>query len=773
MFKAIFGKKEDSVIADATRYVEYGRSFAVFEDGSQYINRMGDELERMGYDIVYIDLMMPYHSHCCNIIEWVGGEMRYAQAAADILIDSLPCREENRKNDEILKLLLSALLFRVTTLPDGALPNVYSILRGNNSQGKNLNIWADGFTSLDTLYRIVRIHEPNAQDLCFYESIRSSLYRNNAIEDLLMRLHTIADPENSLILSKTDWEMPGLGKNKKAVFVKENNTEELEPYYQLLYIQLGGLPSRSDGRRHENALWIPSETDRFSSGAVQDRPAFRGRYYQPSYRRTALDVARYINGIDGFERKRAGRTGGGKDVADGADRQETDGRMPNGGKTESRTGYGASGNDTGAGYPARQKNSADRTGSTQNTFHAQESGAGVKYAGTWNTMEGTVSTERSGNFKTWDIRNGAGSVPGNSMEGQRAASTGTKSNRLYPTKIKKYLDLHIIKQYEAKKMVAMAIFKQAEELKAALQDGEYRKSKHDGRVLLLIGPTGTGKTMIASMAAEYAGLPYVKIDASQITADGWAGMDKADIFRQLHFASASRLSSASKPSAGSKLAAEFGIIILDEFDKFVGAAKNVNGRNYSIKDQQTILGMLDGIPVSTTSRQEAAETFNTGHNLFILTGAFTDLYEYRKEKGKPGIGFNAASREAVQENIRQELVKTGMLPELAGRINAVAFTDDLSADDIRRAIFEVEGNCIEEYRKMLTRNGISLEIDEDSLMDMIKSEMNEGLGVRGIKNRILEELDRKTYEAFETGKDKIMLKENEGQIFSAGEDNSR
>ena len=114
-----------------------------------------------------------------------------------------------------------------------------------------------------------------------------------------------------------------------------------------------------------------------------------------------------------------------------------------------------------------------------------------------------------------------------------------------------------------------------------------------------------------------------------------------------------------------------------------------------------------------------------------------------------------------------------MLPELAGRINAVAFTDDLSADDIRRAIFEVEGNCIEEYRKMLTRNGISLEIDEDSLMDMIKSEMNEGLGVRGIKNRILEELDKKTYEAFETGKDKIMLKENEGQIFSAGEDNSR
>ena len=67
MFKAIFGKKEDSVIADAARYVEYGRSFAVFEDGSQYINRMGDELERMGYDIVYIDLMMPYHSHCCNI----------------------------------------------------------------------------------------------------------------------------------------------------------------------------------------------------------------------------------------------------------------------------------------------------------------------------------------------------------------------------------------------------------------------------------------------------------------------------------------------------------------------------------------------------------------------------------------------------------------------------------------------------------------------------------------------------------------------------------
>lgn len=249
--------------------------------------------------------------------------------------------------------------------------------------------------------------------------------------------------------------------------------------------------------------------------------------------------------------------------------------------------------------------------------------------------------------------------------------------RYNPIQIRGYLDFKVVGQKEVKEALSVALFLH---LLSYHKNGNVEKT-HENRVILLIGPSGSGKTLLASSLAQFAQLPCVTIDASQLSADGWKGLNKDDIFRQLY----------TKKGEGRP---DYGIIVLDEFDKLITKVRGTPHEAYTKLDQQSLLGILDGTPVSEA---RGTQVYQTGNNLFILTGAFTELEELRKKKrAAHQIGFGSEFQDGTEEeqDIRVELIELGMLSELAGRITTIAFTHVLSEDEIYEAVTDAACSVI-------------------------------------------------------------------------------
>ena len=314
--------------------------------------------------------------------------------------------------------------------------------------------------------------------------------------------------------------------------------------------------------------------------------------------------------------------------------------------------------------------------------------------------------------------------------------------RYNPVQIREYLDFKAVGQEEAKKALSVALFLH---LLSFHKNGNIEKT-HENRVILLIGPSGSGKTLLASSLAQFAQLPCVIIDASQLSADGWKGLNKDDIFRQLY----------AKKGEGRP---DYGIIVLDEFDKLITKVRGTPHEAYTKLDQQSLLGMLDGTPVSEA---RGTQVYQTGNNLFILTGAFTELEELRKKKrAAHQIGFGSEFQEGTEgeQDIRAELIELGMLPELAGRITTIAFTHALSQDEIYEAVTDSDGSCLQRYQELLRYIGRELSYSEEFVRNVIRDGMKNNLGVREIKNHLAELLNEKIYRMFQRRENEIRLEE--------------
>ncbi|MCY1076778.1 ATP-dependent Clp protease ATP-binding subunit ClpX [Archangium lansingense] len=312
------------------------------------------------------------------------------------------------------------------------------------------------------------------------------------------------------------------------------------------------------------------------------------------------------------------------------------------------------------------------------------------------------------------------------------SSARRDSPLMTPREIYERLDRFVIGQEAAKRAVAIAAHNHLKRIQARrLRRTSLLKKSN----ILLIGPTGSGKTHIARNLAEILSVPFTTVDATEYTEAGYYGKDVEVMVADLLFKANHSVEDTQR-----------GIIFIDEVDKIArrsqGARNGAGSRDIGGEGvQQALLKLLEGrevfVPMNVT------QTFNRGDFvpidtrdiLFICAGTFSDLHEYGGNVDSRPLGFGAQDVQKVHRRVTtKQLVDFGMLAEFLGRLPVVVQLELLGEPELLRVLTEPPDSIIREYRELLGLDGIELELTEDALREVVRFSIDKGLGARGLRS---------------------------------------
>ncbi|MBD02992.1 MAG: ATP-dependent Clp protease ATP-binding subunit ClpX [Gemmatimonadetes bacterium] len=303
-----------------------------------------------------------------------------------------------------------------------------------------------------------------------------------------------------------------------------------------------------------------------------------------------------------------------------------------------------------------------------------------------------------------------------------------------PAQIKEQLDEHIIGQERAKKALSVAVYNHYKRVHSGTSDVELTKSN-----ILLLGPTGTGKTLLAETMARILQVPFAIVDATVLTEAGYVGEDVENILVRI-------LQAADYDVAQ----AERGILFIDEVDKIARKSGNpsitrdVSGEGVQQELLKILEGTVSGVPPKGGRKhpEQPLVQINTRNILFICGGAFDGLDKaIAARTGRRAIGFGAAGTDAADADVGQllarvepeDLVQYGLIPELIGRLPVVSALHPLSDDALLDILERPKNALIRQYQKLFEMDGLSLRFEEDALRKVVELTREKSMGARGLR----------------------------------------